>query len=295
MVSIAVVGIGGWGRNLVRNLVEVGNVQYCCHRGDPDNEAWLRANYPDVDLTTEYESVLEDPSVEAVVVATPIATHHELTRRALEAGKHVFVEKPLASSVEQARELRDLARESEGLLFVGYIFLHHPLLRPLLSRSAEHAVRSVVFSWEKLGAFGEDVVLDVVSHPVSIACGLFGESPERTSVHREIALGESTDLITAELGFADGGTFDLHVNRVSPEMRRSMLVVFDDETFHWTDERLHRFDDEREQYDLVRTREREPLRVECERFVAAIEDGVDPVTDGEFGYRVNEVLGSLRA
>jgi UDP-2-acetamido-3-amino-2,3-dideoxy-glucuronate N-acetyltransferase len=295
MVSIAVVGIGNWGKNLVRNLVETGDVVSCCHDGATDNEEWLRTNYPGIDVTTEYASILEDPSIDAVVIATPIDTHYELARAALEAGKHVFVEKPLASTVERAASLRDLALESGLVLFVGYVFLHHPLVRPILSRAQERPVRSVAFAWEKLGAFDEDILLDLVCHPVSIACGLFGGRPERVSVHGELALTGCTDLISVALEFVGGARFDVRVNRVSPNESRSMLVAFEDETFCWTDRELYRFDGGERRFELIRTREREPLRLECEAFVAAIEEGADPVTDGEFGYLVNEVLGSLRA
>ena len=126
-VRVAVVGLGYWGPNLVRNLHELpdAEVAYVCD-GRAEPLETIRRRYPACRVTRSFDAVLNDPTIDAVALATPVSTHFELAARALEAGKHVFVEKPLAGSSAEARELIDLALERDVVLMPGHTFLYSP-------------------------------------------------------------------------------------------------------------------------------------------------------------------------
>ncbi|HET9438362.1 MAG TPA: Gfo/Idh/MocA family oxidoreductase, partial [Gaiellaceae bacterium] len=145
-VAIAVVGLGYWGPNLVRNLVEDpgAEVAYVCDLREERLEK-LSRRYPAVSLTTEYEAVLDDALVDAVVLATPVGTHYGMARAALDAGKHVFVEKPLAASSVEAIDLIRRAEELELVLMPGHTFLYSPPVQEIRALIASGALGEIYF------------------------------------------------------------------------------------------------------------------------------------------------------
>jgi predicted dehydrogenase len=151
----------------------------------------------------------------------------------------------------------------------------------------------VEFSWRKEGRFDTDIVLDLATHPISVAYHLVGTRPRTVRVSTARTVVSSTDLLSATLGFDGDRTCEIRLNRAAPEAAKSLLVKFADGTaYTWTDEALYRLDGE--EYVLTSERSREPLRVECERFVEATEHGTTPITDGEFGYVVSDVAERIR-
>ena len=128
--NIAVVGAGFWGKNLVRNFYELGVLHTICD-ADKKREGEYRSKYPDTDFTQFFSQVLDDPQIDGVVVSTPASYHYEMAREALLAGKHVFVEKPLALQVDEGKELVKLARERVLVLMVGHILQYHPAIERL--------------------------------------------------------------------------------------------------------------------------------------------------------------------
>jgi predicted dehydrogenase len=127
---IGLAGLGYWGPNLARNFDEVADLAWLCDLAD-ENRARFSARYPNARMTADFDEMLADPDLEAVVVATPVVTHHELARRALIAGKHVFVEKPMAVQAAEAEELVALAEERELVLMPGHLLLYHPGVKKL--------------------------------------------------------------------------------------------------------------------------------------------------------------------
>jgi UDP-2-acetamido-3-amino-2,3-dideoxy-glucuronate N-acetyltransferase len=293
MVTIAVVGIGYWGKHLVRVFSEVAEVSVCVHQGSAANRAWLAEEYESIAVTTEYEEVLSDPNVNAVAIATPIETHYGLALRALEAGKDVYVEKPLAATTSEAKHLSEVASREEAILFVGYILVHHPNMAPLRARAADATPAWARFGWEKLGGFKEDLLLDIASHALAIACNLFSSVPTSATTYTRVGVMTDADVLEAQLSF-DGGWFGVEVNRISPQTQKYLQVGFDNgDIYYWTEQTLYRFDHDASGYETVQRRQTEPLYVECERFVTAVEERVQPTTDGTFGYRVNETMDKL--
>lgn len=291
MTSIALVGIGYWGQNLLRNLVKVAEVPLCVHSGSPENKNWLKRNYPDIRLTTEYEKALKNNQIDAIVVATPIDTHYEIAKRAIKSEKHVFVEKPIATSQSQAKDLLRLARKQDEIFFVGYIFVHHPALSPLFSRAEDIQVESAYFSWEKMGSFSENILYDLVCHPVSIAQALYGTTPSSTRRLQRIKVTGEVDMISFLLNFSEKRTFCATVNRTAPSDQKSLLVKYSDgSTYFWNGPKLAKFDRESCEYQTIQQTTVEPLLIECQNFVQSIEGRKSIRTGVKFGADVNQTL-----
>ena len=293
MVTIAVVGIGYWGKNLVRVFSKVAEVPVCVHQGSAANRAWLAEEYESVAVTTEYEDVLSDPAIDAVAIATPIETHYRLAMRALKAGKDVYVEKPLAATMSEAKHLSEVASKQGAILFVGYILIHHPNMSPLRASAVDASPAWARFGWEKLGSFNEDLVLDIASHALAVAHDLFSTVPTRATTHTRVGVMTDIDVLAAALAF-DSGWFSIEVNRVSPQTQKYLQVGFENgNVYYWTEQTLYRLDRDATEFETVQHRETEPLFLECDRFVTAVKERVQPTTDGTFGYRVNEMADML--
>ena len=172
--NVAVVGLGYWGPNLLRVLVERTDVdvRWLCDQ-DGFRLEYFGRRYPSAVRTRELDDVLDDPELDAVVLATPVFTHYELARRCLEAGKHTFVEKPLAPSADQASELIDLSSERERVLMCGHTFLYSPAVREVRTLIESGALGDLYFvssSRVNLGLHQRDVsvVWDLGPHDFSI-------------------------------------------------------------------------------------------------------------------------------
>lgn len=296
MTDVAVVGIGNWGQNLVRTFDAVASVPICCHTGRAEHAAWLADEYPTVEVTTDYEAVLADDRVDAVAIATPIPTLAELAERALEADKHVYVEKPMAQTRAAADRLVERAETRDRVLFVGYIFVHHPVFARLRELVASDGLRRLRLDWQTEGSFEADIVTDLVCHPVSIAVALAGV-PSRVDVISTLAATGGVDVLECRLGYeAVDCEVTVTVNRLSPQSRYALTVVTDaGETYVATDDAVYAYDDERGGLETIFEPDVEPLALECRAFRDAV-DGERPVaTDGAFGVDVLEVLERIEA
>ena len=159
-VRVGMVGLGGWGKNLLRNFgtLRESDLRWCCD-ADEGTRASHQASYPNARFTASYDEVLADPEVEAVVLATPVPTHYELARRAILAGKHVLVEKPMTWTAAEAHDLRDLVADSGLVLMVGHLLRFHPgveKLRELIDSGELGDVRYVYGNRQNLGVIRED-------------------------------------------------------------------------------------------------------------------------------------------
>ena len=125
MKRIAVIGIGRWGKNLIREFSKFAIISKCVHQGNLENMKWLDTNYPEISSTTNIADVLDDPKIDAIVIATPINTHYKIIKNALESGKNVFVEKPMTQTTSEADNLIKIAKRKNLSLFVGYIFMYN--------------------------------------------------------------------------------------------------------------------------------------------------------------------------
>ena len=210
-VRMAVVGLGYWGPNLVRNIHELPAadlVSVCDLR--PEMLDKIGKRYPSVSTTTSFDEILNDASIEAVCIATPVATHHPLARAALSAGTHVFIEKPLAASTEQALDLIDLAEQGELVLMPGHTFLYSPpvnTIRDLIESGELGDIYFISTSRVNLGLHQPDasVVWDLAPHDFSILRYWLGETPSHVSaISRGCVMPSTPDVAFINLEYASG-------------------------------------------------------------------------------------------
>lgn len=241
-LRVGLVGLGYWGPNLLRVMVDSAciDVEYIC---DLDTERLLRfgRRYPSIRTTTNYDELLADPELDAVVIATPVFTHFELASRALAAGKHTFVEKPLASSTEQADELLALASANDVAIMCGQTFLYSPPVRAVKRLLEAGELGNVYFissSRVNLGLHQRDVsvIWDLGPHDFSILLYWLGEMPDQVvAVGRDSIVRGIPDVVFLNLMFPSGLVANVEMSWLAPsKLRRTAIVgsekmvVYDD-------------------------------------------------------------------
>lgn len=308
-VNIAVAGCGDWGKNLVRVFAELGALTKV-YDADPAKAAQQAER--DGVAVAEWSEILADPGLAAVAIAAPAAQHYALTREALSAGKHVFVEKPLALDTAEAEELCDLAEANDRRLMVGHLLQYHPAFNTV--KDSVHngrlgRLRYISSTRLNLGKFRreENILWSFAPHDISMILSLIGEEPIHVS-----AVGASylrqvvADVTTTHLRFPGGEGAHVFVSWLHPYKEQKLVVVgeqgmavFDDGEPWESKVRLypHTINWQRGQplpskADAVPmpVEDREPLKVECEHFLDCIVSGETPRTDGREGLRVLRVL-----
>jgi predicted dehydrogenase len=241
-MSVALVGLGYWGPNLLRALFELHDVDvsYICDL-DPERLERFSRRYPSARATRDFDNLLSDPTVDAVVIATPVFTHFTLASQALNAGKHVFVEKPLASSSTEAGELIELADQMDRVVMCGHTFLYSPAVRAVKRLVDSGELGDIYFvssSRVNLGLHQRDVsvVWDLGPHDFSILLYWLDETPEWVSaVGRDSVVKGIPDVAFIDMGFPSGTLSHIELSWLAPsKLRRTVLVgsqkmvVYDD-------------------------------------------------------------------
>ena len=319
MSSVGVVGFGYWGPNLARNFAALPGCElaWCCD-GSEAARARFAPLYPGARFTGEFGDLLSDPELDAIALATPVPSHATLAQRVLAAGKHCFVEKPLAQSVAEAEAAVEAARSAGRVLMVGHLLEYHPGVVRLkeLADSGElgqvHYLYGNRLNLGKLRA-DENALWSLGAHDVSVTLRLAGEEP--VEVH---ARGESymrpgiEDVVFCFLRFPSGLSAHLHLSWLDPHKERRFTIVGSRRMATFDDMALEGkltvydkgFDESTSSYGEYITRSgdiwsprlpnAEPLRAECLHFVECIAEGRTPVSDGESGLRVVRVLEALQ-
>jgi predicted dehydrogenase len=319
-LRIAVVGLGYWGPNLARNFDAIAGCElaWLC---DPSADAResVGARFPRARVAGDLAEVLADESVHAVALATPVATHADLAVRALEAGKHCFVEKPLAQSVADAERVLAAADECRRVLMVGHLLEYHPGVQMLkeLTESGELGDRIYYIYGNRLNLgklrADENALWSLGAHDVSVVLYLAEEEPSEMVARGESYVQERVeDVVFCFLRFPSGLSAHLHLSWLDPHKERRFTVVgsrrmatFDDMALEG---KLSIFDKGFDQvsrgYGEYITRTGgivspqipnvEPLRIECEHFVESVRTGRRPRSDGVSGLRVVRVLEELQ-
>jgi predicted dehydrogenase len=319
-VAVAVVGLGYWGPNLVRNLVELptGSVVCICDTR-PERIDAIRKRYPGIPGVQSFDAVLDDSAVEAVALATPVSTHHGLASAALEAGKHVFVEKPLAASQAEAIELIELANRKGLVLMPGHTFLYSPpvnRVRDLIVREELGDIHFISTSRVNLGLHQPDVSVawDLGPHDFSILRYWLNEMPSHlTAVARGCLIPDIPDVAFISLTFASGAIAHVELSWLAPsKLRRTTIVgsrkmvVYDDTS----NEPIRIFDsgvtlrdpktfgEYRLSYrtgDIVspHIEPSEPIFLELQDFCGAVRTGLTPRSSKELGLDVVRMIEAV--
>lgn len=321
-VRTAVVGCGYWGKNLVRNFAALSDLRVCCDASPAIRER-IASEYPQVRVVERYEDVLSDPDVDAVVLATPARFHAEMAIQAMDAGKHVFVEKPLALSVADAERVVERAEATGRIAMVGHLLEYHPAVEYLKTLITTGELGEVYYCYSHRLNLGrlrsdENALWSLAPHDISVILYLFDEEPEEVSASGQAFLQAGIDdVVFATLKFGSGRVAHVHVSWLDPNKERRFTVVgsrkmatFDDgearEKVRVYDKGIDRLGTEAPSYStydealtlrdgdiyIPRLPNAEPLAIECRHFLQAVVTGVPPRSDARDGLRVVKVLES---
>ena len=305
--------MGYWGRNLVRNFHELGALRAVCD-ANRALESACRKDYPRAEFSADYAPVLGDPGVKAVVLATPAVTHYEMARKALEAGKDVFVEKPLAVSVADGEQLVVLAEEKQRILMVGHILRYHPAVVRLRQLVREGVLGKINYLYSNRLSMGkirteENVLWSFAPHDISVILALLGEQPSVVSCRGGTYLSRNVvDAAGCELVFSSGVWARIFVSWLHPFKEQRLVVVgsekmavFDDTAEHKLVVYPHRVEWKdripstvKAEAETIAIANDEPLRVECAAFLKAVDSRVPPPSDGREGLNVLRILAACQ-
>ncbi len=318
-IRVGVIGVGYWGPNLVRNFYSLPGTE-CRWAVDLDEKrlTHVQSMYPSLQVSTNLHDVIDDAEVDAVVLATPVDKHAEIAIAAMNAGKHVFVEKPMASTVEECKQMLEVAERTGRTLMVGHTFLYNSVVRRIKQLIDEGELGEIFYvnmTRVNLGLFREDVnvVWDLAPHDVAILEYLLGEHPIRVhATGNDFVQPGIEDVAFIDLEYSGGRRAHLHVSWLDPNKIRKVTVVGSKKMLVYDDtsnvEKLRVYDKgvtKMPHYDsfgefqlsyrygdivLPRIEEAEPLKTEAQHFLDCIREGKRPLSDGVNGLEVVEVL-----
>jgi predicted dehydrogenase len=318
VTKVGLAGLGYWGPNLARNFDELAELAWLCDLSEKNRDR-AAARFPDARMTGDFYELLADESVEAVIVATPVVTHFELAKRALEAGKHVLVEKPPALTAAEAEELVATAEEAGRVLMPGHLLLYHPgveRLKQLIDSGELGDVLYVYGNRQNLGQIRKDenALWSLGVHDLSVILHLLEEEPTEAWARGESFLTEGVeDVVFCYLRFPSGKVAHMHLSWLDPHKMRRITVVGRDKMAVFDDMELDRkltvYDkgpvERAETYGEWVTRSGdiyspkipndEPLRLECEHFLALVRGEGDPLQAAREGLAVVRALEQLQA
>jgi predicted dehydrogenase len=315
-LRVGLAGLGYWGPNLARNLDDLAALAWLC---DVSAEARARfeSRYAGARLTGDFDELLADRELDAVVVATPVPTHYDLTRRALEAGKHVLVEKPPAMRTAEMEELLALAEERQLVLMPGHLLLYHPgvrKLKALIDAGELGDVLCVYGNRQNLGVIRKDenALWSLGVHDLSVILYLVGEEPdEAIALGRDFLTPGVEDVVFCYLRFPSGKVAHMHLSWLDPHKMRRMTVVGTEKMVVFDDMELERkvtvYEkgpwQPAETYGEWRTRtgdifspkipNDEPLRLEVEHFLSLVVNGPGDHREAHDGLAVVRALDRL--
>jgi len=318
-IRVGVVGLGYWGPNLARNLAAIPGCElaWICD-ADEQARAKMAPSFPAARATGELHDLLSDEELDAVVLATPVPTHAGLAVAVAQAGKHCFVEKPLATTAADAEQAVQAAERAGRILMVGHLLEYHPAvarLKVLIESDELGDLRYLYGNRLNLGKLraDENALWSLGAHDVSVALHLIGEEPVECLAHGACFVREGVqDVVFCYLRFPSGVVAHLHLSWLDPHKERRFTVVgskrmatfddmaaegkltvydkgFDEDTRSWGEYIARSGDTFSPRMPNV-----EPLRIECEHFVECVRSGERPRSDGLSGLRVVRVLEALQ-
>jgi predicted dehydrogenase len=318
-VKVGVVGCGYWGPNLVRNFRSLPDchLKMMCDTRET-RLSHLKSLYPEVEVATDYNHMLNGVGVDAVVIATAVKQHYPMAKASLLAGKHTFIEKPMAGSSAHCEELVEIARQKSLVLMVGHTFLYSPVIRKIkeiIGNGDIGEIRYICARRLNLGLFQKDinVAWDLAPHDISIILSIMGELPSTVNCRGSAHITPGVeDVTTLCLTFPKQRTAIIQSSWLDPRKVREMTIVGSKRMIVYDDvaplEKIRVFDARVERpphYDtfgefqyayhygdmyVPYIKQEEPLKTECQHFLDCIKNGKMPMTDGQQGLELVRIL-----
>ena len=319
-IELGVVGVGGWGKNLVRNyyLSPGAGLRWICDL-DEDKLKDVQRQFPARQTTREFDDLLNDDRLDAIVVATTAPSHFELCKAAMLAGKDVYVEKPFVLSISDANELIRLADEHRRILMVGHLLEYHPVVNKIKQLIADGELGDIHYIYSQRLNLGtvrgdENAMWNFAPHDISVILDLLGRTPSDVSARGQCYLQAGIhDVVFMSLNFDGKAMGHVHVSWLDPHKTRKITIVGSQRMAVFDDlepnEKLKIYDkgakvnmnyDRFAEYVGLRfgditipyIRASEPLQIECEHFLTCVKERQQPRSDGRDGLRVVQVLAA---
>ncbi|MEK7133835.1 MAG: Gfo/Idh/MocA family oxidoreductase [Patescibacteria group bacterium] len=282
-LKTAIIGVGRWGKNVAKELAHQSTLVAYASSGTGQDEAWMAEVMPHAKRLT-VDEICAQGDIQAVAVATPIATHAGIVRMLLSAGKHVLCEKPLAEDPKTAYELAALAAKNTLGLMTGYVYLYHPAYQKMKEELAGKKISRVDFYWKKYGSFFETIEMNLLTHHFALLLDLVG-MPTGISVTRREKGESACDILDTTILYPSCEVSS-HIDRMSKERIHTMTVRADGEEFIWEGAQL------RDEHGIFESRDT-PLAVEVEAFLNMAQGKGKTLTAGDFGAKVLEIHEKL--
>lgn len=287
-VKTAIIGMGRWGKNVAREAARESELVAYAFDANPATAAHARAHFPNAKRCS-VEEIAANPEIGAVFIATPIRTHASMVEGMLRAGKHVFVEKPLAEHAAEAEALAALAASKRRMLMTGYVYLFSASYEELKRRIEGKRIAEVTLAWEKYGSFGEDIVPNLATHHAAFALDLMGE-PESLSASFGAGVESACDQLEVVYAYANARVIS-RIDRASREQKHGLIVQLADGTrLAWNGAALL---DERG--TVLHEDDTPPLTREIHSFVGAIAGSNDLRNDPAFASKVVALTDAITA
>ena len=319
-LTVGVVGCGYWGPNLIRNFRSLPDcrLKTMCDL-NKDRLKHLKSLYPEVEQSSDFDAVVKDPEIDAIAIATAVRFHFKMAKECLLAGKHTFIEKPMASTSEECEELIELAAKKGLTLMIGHTFLYSPAVRKVKDVIAKGEIGELRYISSRrlnLGLFQKDinVAWDLAPHDISIVLYILEDAPVTVNCqgHAHMARGGVEDVTTMCLSFKKGKFVTIQNSWLDPRKVREMtfvgtrrMIVYDDveplEKIKIYDARVEvppHYDTFAEfQYayhygdiHVPYIKQEEPLKTECQHFLDCIRSGAVPISSGNQGLQLVRIL-----
>lgn len=302
-MRIAVVGYGHWGKNLVRNFYELGVLSLVCdtNAGNVDR---ARSLYPQLECVNHFDNVIASDA-DGVIIATPSSTHYELARKALLAGKHVYVEKPLALKLQEAEELHSIAQERDLVLMVGHLLMYHPAVNRLREIVTNGELGEIQYinsdrrNFNRNNTRDNNVMWDLAPHDFSMMAYILGADPQEVLSARGWSTNSDgiIDVVHVDLMFPGNIPGHIHNSWIDPQKQALLTVNGSKKTAVLNDTfKENKLEIYARSADGSITVEKpvysndEPLRLECKHFLDCIRNQITPTSDGVNGSQVVSIL-----
>ena len=301
--KIAVIGCGVWGRNIVRNFYNLNVLDIVCDL-DESNLEKVKEQYPGVKTTKDFNEIINNPEITAVAVVTPSHTHYKVVKAMMEAGKNVYVEKPISTVAQEAKDLTELAHQKGLVLMVGHLLLYHPAVNRLKMLIEEGTLGDIVYAQSdrlNVNFFKNDrsVMWDLAPHDVSMMSYVTGKDPVRviSAVGCSSEQNDIMDITHITIEFEDGMVGQISDSWITPKKHVQLLVrgtkataILDDTV---QENKLVIYDNykkDTQQNISLDYLEIEPLKLECQHFISCCETGKKARSDGDNGFMVTTIL-----
>lgn len=291
--NLAIIGIGSWGKNLIRDFSKYGNIRKCTSTGNLQNIKWLKKNYPSIKYVNSQKEIFSDPEIDAIIISTPIKTHYNLIKKSLLSKKHVFVEKPICSNLTEAYELIKLAKKNKLLLFVGHIFLFNNVLKKLFEINQKEKITFINFNWQKYGTFDEDIFQNLLSHDLSILLKLFGK-PKKLDLVSSYGIKSKCDIFTLNITLSKNQNCQIHINRYSHRKEKLVTIFTEKNVYLWNDSKLYKNNKKTNDFKLIYESKISPLEIECKTFITKLQESEKSLEYATLAKDVIQVIKKLK-